>query len=72
MITWRERVINLTHFLNRELTLGELLIASEIHEMTPEEIQAQKESFARGMAPCEHGVRDFEECKQCRARALTK
>ncbi len=28
----------------------------------------QRESFIRGMGPCEHGVRDFETCPQCRAR----
>ena len=32
----------------------------------------QAESWARAFAPCEHGVRDWEECAQCRAefRAL--
>lgn len=38
------------------------------HIMTPEEIQAQRESFARGMAPCEHGDPDWETCPQCLAR----
>lgn len=32
-----------------------------------EELQAQRESWIRAMAPCEHGVADFEECQQCRA-----
>ena len=30
--------------------------------------EAQKQSFIRGMGPCEHGERDFETCPQCRAR----
>lgn len=39
--------------------------------MTTEEWEAmydaQRESFARGMAtPCEHGVLDFEQCAECR------
>jgi hypothetical protein len=28
--------------------------------------KAQAESWARSMAPCEHGVRDWETCPQCR------
>lgn len=36
---------------------------------TPEEkaamLEAQRQSWARAMAPCEHGVADFEECKVC-------
>lgn len=31
--------------------------------------QAQRESWARAMAPCEHGIADWEECEQCRANA---
>jgi hypothetical protein len=37
--------------------------------MTPEEKAAhdtaQRESFVRGMGPCEHGVYDFEDCPKC-------
>src|SRR5690606_22432732 len=29
-------------------------------------LKAQRESWARGMAPCEHGVADWEECAECR------
>jgi hypothetical protein len=40
--------------------------------LTPEEKaahdQAQRESWMRGMGPCEHGVYDFEDCEQCRAK----
>jgi hypothetical protein len=42
--------------------------------MTPAErtemYQAQRESWARSMTPCEHGVRDWEDCPDCRAAAL--
>lgn len=43
------------------------------NELTPEEKQAhdkaQRESWVRGMmAKCEHGVRDFEQCPECRDR----
>jgi hypothetical protein len=31
-----------------------------------EEMQAQRESWIRAMAPCEHGVADFEDCEECR------
>lgn len=65
-ITWAERVANLTYALGRKPTLDELLEASTIHQMTPAEIEAQAQSFARAMAPCEHGVADFEECPECR------
>jgi len=38
--------------------------------LTPEQQaahrQAQAESWARGMAPCEHGVADWETCPDCR------
>lgn len=51
MITWRERVEALQGILGREPTLDELLEEAKKHEMTPEERQAQRESFARGMIP---------------------
>jgi len=28
--------------------------------------EAQRQSWVRGMGPCEHGVYDFETCPQCR------
>jgi len=46
--------------------LEALLKQAAQHVMTPEELQAQRESFARGMGPCEHGVYDFETCPDCR------
>ena len=37
--------------------------------MTPAEkeamYQAQRESFIRGMGPCEHGSYDWETCSEC-------
>lgn len=35
-------------------------------KLEADELQAQRESWVRGMAPCEHGVADWEECEQCR------
>jgi len=43
-----------------------LKLAAGRGPMSEEEIQAQRESWVRGMAPCQHGVRDFEECPDCR------
>lgn len=58
--------------MNRRLkTLPELIEESKrvVAAMTPEErdkmLEAQRESFARGMGPCEHGVLDFEDCAEC-------
>lgn len=67
MITWTERVASLTKALGRKPTLDELLTACEVHVMTPEEVEAQRQSFVRGMtARCEHGELDFEHCAKCR------
>lgn len=67
--TWHDRVRNLRNALGRRPTIDELLTASQVHILTPEEVQAQRESWARGMAPCEHGVFDFEDCPLCRTKA---
>jgi hypothetical protein len=67
MITWADRVRNLTAALGRKPTLDELLDASQVHQMTPAEIEAQRQSWVRGMtARCEHGEVDFEQCPDCR------
>ena len=64
---WAERVSNLTKVLGREATLEEMLTATEIHQMTPAEVDAQRASFVRGMtARCEHVELDFEQCPRCR------
>jgi len=43
-----------------------------VDAMSPEEyramIDAQRESFIRAMAPCEHGYPDWETCPQCLAK----
>lgn len=31
-----------------------------------EEMAAQRESWIRAMAPCGHGMADFEDCQACR------
>lgn len=46
-ITWVQRVANLRTALGREPTLQELLLLVPLHEPTPEERQAQAESWAR-------------------------
>lgn len=67
LITWAERVRNLTAALGREPTLDELLTAGQVHVLTPAEIEEQRQSYARGMsARCEHGELDFEQCPKCR------
>jgi len=65
MITWAERVANLNKALGRKPTLNELLEVNQIHIMTPAEIEAQRQSWVRGMtARCEHGELDFEpDCR---------
>jgi hypothetical protein len=45
-----------------------MLDAAQIHQMTPAEVEAQRQSFVRGMtARREHGELDFEQCPQRRA-----
>lgn len=34
-----------------------------------EEMRTQRESWIRGMAPCEHGDPDWETCPKCRGWA---
>ena len=66
-ITWAERVANLSKALGRKPTLQELIEVSQIHQMTPAEVEAQSQSWVRGMtARCEHGEVDFEQCPKCR------
>jgi hypothetical protein len=42
-----------------------------VKAMSPEDhaamIEAQRQSWVRGMAPCEHGVADWEDCGECRS-----
>ena len=50
--------------------------AEAYRNLSPEEKvkhdEAQRQSWLRGMAPCEHGVSDWETCPQCRAQATWK
>lgn len=61
-----------------ERDLTTLLASAKAHveSMSPEErdamLKAQAESWARGMAPCEHGNRDWEQCPKCRAKAASQ
>lgn len=64
-LTWPDRLTGLKTKLGREPTLDEMIEEARHHTMTPDEIEAQRQSFARAMAPCEHGVLDWEECPQC-------
>lgn len=60
--------------MDEEIKLRLAAIKASRAAMTPkaraklekEERQAQRESWVRGMAPCEHGVLDWETCAQCR------
>lgn len=58
--------------------LDDLLARAKIavDAMTPAErekmIRQQAESWARGMAPCEHGIADWEDCPDCRRAALVE
>lgn len=45
--------------------LEALLERARNYVMTPEEREAQRQSWARAMAPCEHGKADFEQCQEC-------
>lgn len=57
----------MTGKLETDPELLALLEKAKNHAMTPEEIEAQRASFARGMtARCEHGWLDFEQCPKCR------
>ena len=46
-IAWVQRVNNLRHSLGREPTLYDLVELARLHEMTPAEAEAQRESWAR-------------------------
>ena len=41
-------------------------------KLEAEELQAQRESFIRAMAPCEHGDPDWETCPHCLERIFPK
>lgn len=68
-ITWAERMQNLHTALGRAPTMDEMMACVEIHQMTDAEKEEQRQSWARSMAPCEHGRRDWEQCPDCRRGA---
>lgn len=41
-------------------------------ELERKERLAQRESWVRGMAPCEHGDPDWETCSKCLERVYAK
>ena len=41
-------------------------------ELERKELIAQRESWVRGMAPCEHGDPDWETCPKCLDRIFPK
>lgn len=47
--TWREKVLAEQQRLGRALTLDELLALAKGYKMTPEEVEAQRQSWARQM-----------------------
>lgn len=68
-VTWADRLRHMRKAFGREPTLSELIDVSVIHQMTPAEIDAQRQSWVRGMTtPCEHGELDFEQCQECRSQ----
>ena len=48
-MTWEERLQLERKRLGRDLSLDELLALGAKHKMTPGEIEAQRESWVRGM-----------------------
>lgn len=61
---------------DEELSAMLLRAKARVAAMTPEErlamIEAQRQSFVRAMAPCEHGIADWEDCSDCRRQALSE
>lgn len=52
--------------IDERVALQEKIALAMKHKMSEEEHKAQRESYARAMEPCEHGVLDFEDCPKCR------
>jgi hypothetical protein len=64
-ITWYERITNLTKALGRDPTHEELLEIAEIHQTTPEEVEALRKTAFRMTWRCVHGELDYERCPEC-------
>lgn len=47
VITWGEKVCDAQDVMGRDLSLTELLVLAKSHQMTPNELEMQRQSFAR-------------------------
>lgn len=47
-ITWADRIDNLRKALGRDPTLDEMLEVATIHQVTPAEVEAQRQSLREG------------------------
>lgn len=70
MITWADRVNNLRRAWGREPTMQELLIAAEVHIMTPEEEAEHARSWARSCEPSAIEIRRRSEEAMARVREV--
>ena len=52
----------LAEALRRATSLAAALTPEQYEEM----LWAQRESFVRAMGPCEHGVKNWETCAECK------
>ena len=50
-LTWADRVANLRKALGRDPNADEMLTAAQVHIMTPDEVEAQRQSFAQASIP---------------------
>ena len=56
-----------------EVERSRALKAASAHKMSPAEVEAQRQSWVRGMTTgCEHGVLDFEQCPECAHITITE
>jgi len=64
-MTKREKKQSLNELLRQSKTRVDAMSGDELEAMLAE----QRKSWVRAMAPCEHGVRDWETCPDCRSAA---
>lgn len=60
MIIWSDRMLNLTKALGRRPALDEMLDCAQIHQMTPAEMEEQRQSWVKAEAKW---AKDFREGK---------
>lgn len=63
----KDRVMDIPALLAAHKARLDAMSPAEREAHLAAEIKAQRESWVRGMAPCEHGDPDWETCPQCRA-----